>query len=68
MIKLIATDIDGTLLPPAAGEIPEDLVKVMRSLMEYGVRIMIASGVPQVFPLKMPHKNSGSSGSRLGDE
>ena len=46
MIKLIATDIDGTLLPPAAGEIPEDLVKVMRSLMEYGVRIMIASGRP----------------------
>ena len=46
MIKLIATDIDGTLLPPAAGEIPEDLVTVMRSLMGYGVRIMIASGRP----------------------
>ncbi len=46
MIKLIATDIDGTLLPPAAGEIPEDLVRVMRALMGHGVKIMISSGRP----------------------
>ena len=46
MIKLIATDIDGTLLPPAAGQIPEELVRVMRALTCHGVRIMIASGRP----------------------
>ncbi len=46
MIRLIATDIDGTLLPPAAGRIPEELVQVMRDLSGYGVRIMIASGRP----------------------
>lgn len=44
MIKLIATDIDGTLVADGAAELPEGMPEVIEALMDKGVIFMAASG------------------------
>ena len=46
MIKMIVTDIDGTLLPEATPVPPEDVTETLRSLLDLGVRVVLASGRP----------------------
>ncbi|MBQ8659205.1 MAG: HAD family phosphatase, partial [Clostridia bacterium] len=43
MIKLIATDLDGTLYDPK-GEVPQDIFPIARKLFERGVLFVPASG------------------------
>ncbi|PHV71571.1 HAD family hydrolase [Sporanaerobium hydrogeniformans] len=43
MIKLIATDMDGTLLN-AKGELPKDFYDVFKALKERGIQFVVASG------------------------
>lgn len=45
MIKLIATDMDGTLLDES-GKLPKDFFQVFNKLKEIGVKFVIASGRP----------------------
>lgn len=45
MIKLIATDMDGTLLDDK-GRIPEDFVTVFNKLKDIGIKFVVASGRP----------------------
>ena len=42
-IKLIATDMDGTLLTPA-NTLPEGLSEVLKALKERGITFVVASG------------------------
>ena len=44
MIKLIASDLDGTLLLNKAQTLPEDLFPLIRALNELGIRFVAASG------------------------
>lgn len=44
MIKLIATDVDGTLGPVNTPTIHKDYYPVMEQLLEKGIRIAVASG------------------------
>ena len=46
MIKMIVTDIDGTLLPEAAPVPPAEVTQVITSLLDLGVREVLASGRP----------------------
>lgn len=45
MVKLVVTDLDGTLLD-GAGKLPADTVRVFETLRERGIRIVVASGRP----------------------
>ena len=45
MYKLVAVDLDGTLLN-SYGEITQNTKKVLESVQQKGVQIMIASGRP----------------------
>ena len=44
MIKLIASDLDGTLLLNKAQTLPDDLFPLIRELNELGIRFVAASG------------------------
>lgn len=46
MIKMIVTDIDGTLLPEATPKPPAEVTQVIGSLLDLGVRVVLASGRP----------------------
>ena len=46
MIKMIVTDIDGTLLPEAAPVPPAEVTQVITRLLDLGVRVVLASGRP----------------------
>ena len=46
MIKMIVTDIDGTLLPEATPEPAPEVTEVIRKLLDLGVRVVLASGRP----------------------
>ena len=45
-IKIIFFDIDGTLVNPAVGEIPEKTVEALNRLRERGVLLCVATGRP----------------------
>ena len=44
MIKLIASDLDGTLLKNGAQELPPDIFPIIRELRQKGIRFVAASG------------------------
>ena len=44
MIKLIASDLDGTLLLNGAQKLPEDIFPLIRRLKEMGILFAAASG------------------------
>ena len=44
MIKLIASDLDGTLLPEGTPDIDPDIYEVIRDLQKAGVTFVAASG------------------------
>ena len=44
MIKLIASDLDGTLLPEGTPDIDPNIYEVIRSLQDAGVTFVAASG------------------------
>ena len=44
MIKLIASDIDGTLVPEGSHEISHEYFKVIEDLKEIGIRFCACSG------------------------
>lgn len=44
MIKLIATDVDGTLVKDSSREVPDELVQIIQKLIDKGVYFAIASG------------------------
>ena len=46
MIKMIVTDIDGTLLPEATPVPPREVTEVIGRLLDQGVRVVLASGRP----------------------
>lgn len=46
MIKMIVTDIDGTLMPEASPIPSEEVYGVIRELLDLGVRVVLASGRP----------------------
>lgn len=46
MIKMIVTDIDGTLLPEASPVPSEEVTGVISDLLDLGVRVVLASGRP----------------------
>lgn len=48
MIRMIATDIDGTLLPEADGRVPQRTARALRRLTDGGVQILLASGRPYI--------------------
>ena len=48
MIKMTVMDIDGTLLPEAAGQVPERTALALRRLADTGVLVLLASGRPYV--------------------
>ncbi|MBE6708159.1 MAG: HAD family phosphatase [Ruminococcaceae bacterium] len=51
MIKLIATDLDGTLLLPDHVSVSDENARALRAASEQGIRIVIASGrTHEVFP------------------
>ena len=44
MIKLIATDIDGTLVKESSPELPDKLIRLFRQLCDRGLIVTVASG------------------------
>ena len=44
MIKLIVTDIDGTLLPEGTNEINPEIFSLIRNLKDQGIHFVVASG------------------------
>ena len=44
MIKLIASDLDGTLLLNKAQSLPEEIFPLIRQLKELGIMFVAASG------------------------
>ena len=46
MIKMVVTDIDGTLLPEATPVPPQEVTEVIGRLLDLGVRVVLASGRP----------------------
>ena len=44
MIKLIASDLDGTILKNGAQELPEGFCELVRRLKEKGIQFAAASG------------------------
>ena len=46
MIKLIVSDVDGTLVPDGTPLVPEELFDVILKLRERGIQFAIASGRP----------------------
>lgn len=46
MIKMIVTDIDGTLLPEATPVPPQEVTEVTARLLDKGIRVVLASGRP----------------------
>ena len=46
MIRMIVTDIDGTLLPEAMPVPPAEVTRVIGRLLDLGVRVVLASGRP----------------------
>lgn len=46
MIRMIVTDIDGTLLPAATPVPPQEVTEVIERLLDLGVRVVLASGRP----------------------
>ena len=44
MIKMIFSDLDGTLIPPQYGKLPEEIPELIRQLKEKGVDFCAASG------------------------
>ena len=44
MIKLVASDLDGTLLMKGAQGLPEDIFPLIRQLKELGILFVAASG------------------------
>lgn len=43
-IKLIATDVDGTIIPEGTHELSKDTEKTIEALIEKGIKIVVASG------------------------
>ncbi len=46
MIKLICTDVDGTLVPDGTRDINPEIFEVIRQLRDRGIQVAIASGRP----------------------
>lgn len=46
MIKLVVTDIDGTLLPEGTDHLNPELFDVIRALKENGIQFAVGSGTP----------------------
>lgn len=46
MIKLIVTDVDGTLVPDGSPDIGQDVFDVILKLREKGMQVVVASGRP----------------------
>ena len=44
MMKLIATDIDGTLVEESSPDLPEELITLFRRLCDSGIMVTVASG------------------------
>lgn len=44
MIKLIATDVDGTLVKESSPNVPDEVIEVIQGLCDQGVYVTIASG------------------------
>lgn len=42
--KLIASDLDGTLVPEGAGELPDSLVELLNRVQELGIPFVVSSG------------------------
>ena len=46
MIKMIVTDIDGTLMPEASPLPSAEVTGVISDLLDLGIRVVLASGRP----------------------
>lgn len=44
MIQLIATDVDGTLVKESSPNVPEEVITVIRDLVDQGYKVAIATG------------------------
>ena len=44
MIKLVVTDIDGTLLPEGTDQLNPELFEVIRTLKKKGIQFAVGSG------------------------
>ena len=44
MIKVIASDMDGTLIPHYGDGVPEEMFQMIRKFREHGIQFMAASG------------------------
>lgn len=44
MIKLIATDVDGTLVKESSREVPDEIIEAIKKLTDQGIYFTIASG------------------------
>ena len=44
MIRLIASDVDGTLVPESASQINPEYYDIIRALHQKGITVVIASG------------------------
>lgn len=43
-IKLVATDVDGTLVKESSPEVPQDVIEAIRMLVDRGYKVAIATG------------------------
>ena len=43
-IKLIATDVDGTLVKDSSPEVYDEMIDIIKKLTDAGIRFVIASG------------------------
>lgn len=44
LVRLIATDVDGTIIPEGTHELPEKTQKTIKALIDKGIKIVVASG------------------------
>ena len=63
MIRIVATDVDGTVVKESAGSINPEYYEVIRKLHKQGIQVVIASGRPysSLFALFAPVRISSGS-------
>ena len=66
MIKLIASDLDGTLLHGGAQELPQRTIQLIHELTQKGIHFVAASGrqYPNMRRLFAPHSSGRSDLTR----
>lgn len=62
MIKLIATDVDGTLVKESSREVYDELIEVIDALTQKGIYFVVASGRQYASIRKMFERAKGSLG------